>query len=281
VPRPESMSYLQRLVHRRSGIVLEDGKDYLVDSRLDSIARGAGVRSVDELVGKLRRESGSILVQKVVEAMTTNETMFFRDAHPFEALRQRFVPELVRKRAPERRLRVWSAAAATGQEPYSIAMTLLEVFPELASWDVNILATDLNAAVLERARLGRYRELEVGRGLPASYLAKYFVRHDGEWELVPAVRDMVTFRQLNLVEPWDGVEACDLVFMRNVLIYFDLATKRSILQRLHQVLQKDGFLVLGGAETTTNLDEAFVPVRVGAGVYYQLKATPSRVPRVA
>ncbi|HEY3497443.1 MAG TPA: protein-glutamate O-methyltransferase CheR [Polyangiaceae bacterium] len=281
MPKPESMSYLQRLVHRRSGIVLEDGKDYLVDSRLDGIARSAGVRSVDELVGKLRRDSGSILVQRVVEAMTTNETMFFRDAHPFEALRQRFVPELIQKRASERRLRVWSAAAATGQEPYSIAMTLLETFPELASWNVNILATDLNSAVLQRARQGRYRDLEVGRGLPPSYLAKYFVRHDGEWELTREVRDLVTFQELNLVEPWDGIDACDLVFMRNVLIYFDLDTKRSILTRLRRVLRRDGFLVLGGAETTTDLDETFVPVRVGAGVYYQLKATPSRIPRVA
>jgi chemotaxis protein methyltransferase CheR len=281
MPKPENMSYLQRLVHRRSGIVLEDGKDYLVDSRLDSVARSAGVRSVDELVGKLRRDSGSLLVQRVVEAMTTNETMFFRDAHPFEALRQRFVPELVQRRARERRLRVWSAAAATGQEPYSIAMTLLEAFPELASWDVNILATDLNAAVLERARLGRYRELEVSRGLPAPYLAKYFARHDSEWEVIPQVRDMVTFRQLNLVEAWEGMESCDLVFMRNVLIYFDIGTKRSILKRLHHVLGRDGFLVLGSAETTTNLDEAFVPVRVGSGVYYQYKATPSLVPRVA
>ena len=281
MPKPESMSYLQRLVHRRSGIVLEDGKDYLVDSRLDSVARGAGVGSVDELVGKLRRDSGSLLVQRVIEALTTNETLFFRDAHPFEALKQRFVPELIQKRAAERRLRVWSAAAATGQEPYSIAMTLLEAFPVLASWDVTILATDLNEAVLERARLGRYREIEVSRGLPQSYLSKYFVRHDGEWELTQTVRDMVTFRQVNLVEPWEDVEACDIVFMRNVLIYFDVPTKRSILRRLHQVMRRDGFLVLGGAETTTNLDETFVPVRIGSGVYYQLKATPSRVPRVA
>lgn len=281
MPKRESMSYLQRLVHRRSGIVLEDGKDYLVDSRLDAIARGAGVRSVDELVGKLRRDSGSLLVQRVVEAMTTNETMFFRDAHPFDALRRRFVPELVERRAAERRLCVWSAAAATGQEPYSIAMTLLETFPELASWDVRILATDLNSAVLERARLGRYRELEVGRGLPPSYLAKYFVRRDGEWELTPEVRNLVTFRQLNLVEAWDDLEIYDLVFMRNVLIYFDVGTKRAILGRLQRVLRRDGYLVLGGAETTTNLDEAFVPVRIGAGVYYQLKGTPSRVPRVA
>jgi chemotaxis protein methyltransferase CheR len=282
------MSYLQGLVHRRSGIVLEDGKDYLVDSRLSPIARIEGVESVDELVDKLRRDRTGELAQRVVEAMTTNETLFFRDAHPFDALRTHFVPELLKARACERTLRIWSAAAATGQEPYSIAMALLEGFPELASWTVSILATDLNEAVLERARRARYRALEVSRGLPAWYLTKYFARRDGEWELSANVRDMVTFRPLNLVEPWFEFAACDLVFMRNVLIYFDTSTKVSVLKRVHQVLRSDGFLVLGGAETTTNLDDSYVSVRIGAGVYYQLKPAPAAdsgrgvtVPRVA
>jgi chemotaxis protein methyltransferase CheR len=282
------MSYLQGLVYRRSGIVLEDGKDYLVDSRLSPLARCEGVESVDELVEKLRRDRSGELAQRVVEAMTTNETLFFRDAHPFDALKTHFVPELLKARASERSLRIWSAAAATGQEPYSIAMTLLEGFPELASWDVSILATDLNEAVLERARRARYRALEVSRGLPANYLVKYFARADGDWELSPNVRDMVTFRHLNLIEPWFEIAPCDLVFMRNVLIYFDTNTKTGVLKRVHQVLRPDGFLVLGGAETTTNLDDAYVPVRVGAGVYYQLKPTPAadsgrgaNVPRVA
>jgi len=285
VPSLESMSYLQALVYRRSGIVLENEKDYLVDSRLSPLARDAGVSSVDELVAKLRREPGPELAQRVVEAMTTNETLFFRDAHPFEALRHHFVPELLKARAQERSLRIWSAAAATGQEPYSIAITLLESFPELASWNVRILATDLNEAVLDRARLARYRELEVNRGLPQQYLGKYFTRAGGEWELAPCVREMVSFRQLNLVEPWAELPACDIVFMRNVLIYFDSETKCAILRRLRHVLRPDGFLVLGGAETTTNLDDAYGSVRVGAGVYYQLKSTPAdstrTVPRVA
>ncbi|HSU38978.1 MAG TPA: protein-glutamate O-methyltransferase CheR [Polyangiaceae bacterium] len=274
MPRPDSMAYLQGLVYRRSGIVLEDGKDYLVDSRLSPVARCEGVESVDELVDKLRRDRGGELAQRVVEAMTTNETLFFRDAHPFDALRNHFVPELLKARSQERSLRIWSAAAATGQEPYSIAMALLEAFPELASWRVSILATDLNEAVLERARRGRYRALEVSRGLPPSYLSKYFSRVDGDWELSANVRDMVTFRQLNLVEPWFEIAPCDLVFMRNVLIYFDANTKTTVLKRLHSVLRPDGFLVLGGAETTTNLDDSYASVRVGPGVYYQLK-TPS------
>ena len=272
------MSFLQELVRRRSGIVLEDSKDYLVDNRLSPIARQAGLATVDELVAKLKREQDSTLVELVTEAMTTNETLFFRDMHPFDALKSRFVPELLQARATTRTLRIWSAAAATGQEPYSIAMTLLEAFPELTSWDVSILATDLNAAVLERAREGRYRELEVSRGLPETYLAKYFTRRDGEWELCARVRSMVAFRQLNLVERWTAVPPCDLVFMRNVLIYFDANTKRNILTRLRHVLMPDGFLVLGGAETT---DEAYAQVRVGPGVYYRLKASSAQMPHVA
>jgi chemotaxis protein methyltransferase CheR len=275
------MAFLQELVLRRSGIVLEDSKDYLVDCRLSPIARDEGVASVDELVGKLKREQESDLAQRVTEAMTTNETLFFRDLHPFEALKSRFVPELMQARAAGRSLRIWSAAAATGQEPYSIAMTLLESFPELSSWDVRILATDLNTAVLERAREARYRDLEVSRGLPAAYLGKYFTRRGSEWELSPLVRSMVEFRQLNLVERWTDLHPCDLVFMRNVLIYFDASTKRGILTRLRQVLVPDGFLVLGGAETTTNLDEAYAPVRIGAGVYYRLKGSSARIPHVA
>jgi len=258
--------------------VLEDSKDYLVDSRLGPLARGVGLATVDELVVKLKREPDGALAERVTEAMTTNETLFFRDMHPFEALKSRFVPELLAARATTRSLRIWSAAAATGQEPYSIAMTLLETFPELSRWDVSILATDLNGAVLERAREARYREFEVNRGLPESYLTKYFARRGDEWELSPLVRSMVAFRQLNLVERWTAVPPCDLVFMRNVLIYFDANTKRNILTRLRHVLMPDGFLVLGGAETT---DEAYAQVRVGAGVYYRLKATSAQMTHVA
>ncbi|HEV8550678.1 MAG TPA: CheR family methyltransferase, partial [Polyangiaceae bacterium] len=195
MPSPDSMAFLQELVHRRSGIVLEDSKDYLVDSRLSPIVRSENLCSIDELVTKLRREPGSALALRVTEAMTTNETLFFRDSHPFEALKSRFVPDLLQSRATRRSLRIWSAAAATGQEPYSIAMTLLESFPELASWDVRILATDLNNAVLERAREGRYRELEVpGRGLGASVAIRV-------WE--PADADE---RPLRLLIAHDGPE---------------------------------------------------------------------------
>ena len=277
----ESMSYLRDLVYRRSAIVLEEDKQYLIDSRLSPLAREVGLSSIDELVFKLRADVGAPLVRRVIEAMTTNETLFFRDLHPFEALKNKLVPELVQARAQQRSLRIWCAAASTGQEPYSIAMTLRDAFPQLASWDVKILGTDLNAAVLARAREGKYRQLEVNRGLPAPLLIKYFERQGAEWQLKPLIRDMVTFQELNLLDAWSSVGEHDIVFMRNVLIYFDVETKRRILGRLRRTLRKDGFLVLGGAETTTNLDDGYTPVRVGNGVYYQLRTPHVAMPNVA
>ncbi len=277
---PESLSYLRELIYRKSAIVLEENKQYLFDSRLSPLARDSGFASIDELVVGMRRGQAG-LVQRVVEAMTTNETLFFRDVHPFEALKTRLVPELIRSRAAERSLRIWCAAASTGQEPYSIAMTLREHFPELATWKVQITATDLNAAVLERAREAKYRQLEVNRGLPANFLIKYFERQSADWRLNANIRDMVSFRELNLLDSWASLGPQDIVFMRNVLIYFDIETKRRLLGRVRQTLQPEGFLVLGGAETTTNLDEGYAPVRVGKGVYFQSKSALRAMPSVA
>jgi chemotaxis protein methyltransferase CheR len=275
------MAYLRDLVYRRSAIVLEDDKQYLIDSRLSPIARELGLPSIDALVGKLRTDASAPLVHRVIEAMTTNETLFFRDLHPFEALRTRLVPDLLQARAAQRSLRIWCGAASTGQEPYSIAMTLCESFPQLASWDVKILATDLNATVLERAREGKYRQLEVNRGLPVKLLVKYFERQGADWQLKPDVRNLVTFQELNLLDAWSHLGEHDIIFLRNVLIYFDVETKRRILGRMRRTLRKDGVLVLGGAETTTNLDDGYVPLRIGNGVYYQLRSPDKVMPRVA
>lgn len=271
------MTYLRELVYRRSAIVLHADKSYLIDSRLTPLAREAGLASIDELVWKIQREDATApLVRRVIEAMTTNETLFFRDLHPFEALKTRILPELIRARSAQRSLRIWCAAASTGQEPYSIAMTLREHFPELASWDVKVIATDINAAVLERARTATYRQLEVNRGLPVTMLVKYFERKGAEWELKPVIRDMVKFAELNLLDAWTCVGPQDIVFIRNVLIYFDVPTKRQLLGRIRNLLQADGFLVLGGAETTNNLDDQYVPVKIGGGVYYQAKPASSQ-----
>jgi len=272
------MSYLRDLVYRRSAIVLNADKTYLIDSRLTPVVHEAGLTSIDELVGKIRHEDvGAQLVRRVIEAMTTNETLFFRDVHPFEALKLQILPDLVKARAARRTLRIWCAAASTGQEPYSIAMTVREHFPELASWDVKVIATDINAAVLERAREATYRQLEVNRGLPIQMLCKYFDRNGTTYTLKPEIRNMVRFQELNLLDAWGSIGPQDIVFIRNVLIYFDVDTKRQLLGRVRKLLEHDGFLVLGGAETTNNLDDNYAPVKIGSGVYYQIKTPDGNV----
>jgi chemotaxis protein methyltransferase CheR len=254
---PRDIAFVRELVRKRSAIVLEDGKEYLIEARLGPLAREEGFASIGALVAAAQGKPFDGLPRKVVEAMTTNETSFFRDIHPFDALRQLVLPEILASRRGTKRLVIWSAASSTGQEAYSIAMLLREHFPELLGWSVKILATDLSSAVLARARQGTYRQLEVNRGLPAEYLAKYFERRGAEWQINSDIRQLVEFRQLNLIEPWQAIPKVDVVFLRNVLIYFDVAAKRAILERVRGVLEPDGVLFLGGAETTMHVDPAF------------------------
>jgi chemotaxis protein methyltransferase CheR len=249
--------YVQELVRKRSAIVLEAGKEYLVESRLSAVARAEGFASIEHLVVELRRTQANGLHRKVIEAMTTNETAFFRDLHPFEALRAQLIPELMQRRGAQRQLTIWCAACSSGQEPYTIAMLLREYFPALGGWRVRILGTDLSREVLDRAKAARYSQAEVNRGLPAAFLVKYFRKQGVEWQVVDDIRRIVEFGELNLNEVWSGVPPCDLVFMRNVLIYFDVETKKTILAKLRRVLRPDGYLFLGGAETTMNLDDAY------------------------
>jgi chemotaxis protein methyltransferase CheR len=267
----ESLKYLRDLVHRRSAIVIEADKDDLLESRLVPLAKQHSLASIDELVKKVRLDERAALSHAVIEAMTTNETSFFRDAHPFEALRTKILPDLVAARSASRTLNIWCAAASTGQEPYSIAMAIREAFPALAAWNVRIVATDLNATVLARAKSGTYKQLEVNRGLPATLLVKYFDRVGADWQIKKEIRDMISFQELNLLDRWPLFTAQDIVFIRNVLIYFDIATKRQLLGRVRQQLTPDGYLILGGAETTLNLDDGYAPVRIGPSVYYQPK----------
>ncbi|HYC33213.1 MAG TPA: protein-glutamate O-methyltransferase CheR [Gemmatimonadales bacterium] len=261
--------FIRDLIRRRSAIVLEPGKEYLVESRLGAVAREEGFASLEHLVTELRTRPSNGLHRRVVEAMTTNETTFFRDIHPFDALRQAILPELIERRASQRQLTIWCAACSSGQEPYSISMLLREHFPALTGWTVRIVATDLSGEMLERARSGRYSQLEVNRGLPASYLVKYFRKQGLEWQLAEEVRRMVEYRELNLNEPWPGVPPADLVFLRNVLIYFDVETKRSILAKVRRVLRPDGYLFLGGSETTMGLDDTYQRMPVGKAVCYR------------
>jgi chemotaxis protein methyltransferase CheR len=262
-------AYLRDLVYRRSAIQLDDSKHYLLEIRLEQLARESGFGSVTELVEKAKRSAPALDTQ-IVEAITTHETSFFRDLHPFAALRTQVLPALVAARERTRTLTIWSAACSSGQEPYSLAILILEHFPALEHWPIRIVATDLSERVLTRARSGRYLPIEVNRGLPASLLVKYFERAGAEWQVKHQVRSLVDFRKLNLLDPWSGLRP-DLVFMRNVLIYFDVPTKRALLTRVRQTLARDGALFLGGAETTFGIDDGWERVPVDKTAYYRVK----------
>lgn len=270
-------AFLQTLVRERSAIVLDPGKEYLAESRLAPIARGAGLPGIGELVAKLRTDPRGTLTDKVIEAMTTNETSFFRDVHPFEALRTQILPEILRARASEKTLNLWCGAASSGQEPYTIAMLLREHFPELATWRVRFIATDISREMLRRSREGRYSQLEVNRGLPAPMLIKYFDKVDGRWVIKEDLRKMCEFRAMNLTTPWPMMQPFDLIFIRNVLIYFDLQTKTGILKRMKGCLLPHGLLFLGTAETTINLDADWKPVKVGNTTAFSLGHAESAI----
>ena len=264
--------FVRRLVYDRTAIVLEPNKEYLVQARLGPIARDVGIATVEALVGELRRAPFGAMHARVVEAMTTNETSFFRDLGPFEALKNVVIPDLIRRRADTRRLAIWSAASSSGQEIFSIAMTLRETFPELAAgWRLTLLATDFCNEMVERARSGVFNQLEVNRGLPAPLLVKYFKRRGADWEIREDLRRMIEFRQLNLNDGWLIPDKLDVVFMRNVLIYFDVETKKRILARLPRVMKPDGVLFLGAAETTLGLDPGLQPVEIGRSICYRLR----------
>jgi chemotaxis protein methyltransferase CheR len=263
---------IRKLLLERSAIVLDAGKEYLVEMRLAPLVRQLNLNSIGELIAHLRRQPGNGLYRQVVEAMVTTESSFFRDHHPFEALRTVVFPDLIARRQGERRLHIWCAASSTGQEPYSIALLLREHFPELANWRISLLATDLSQQVLKRAREGRYNQIEVNRGLPAALLVKYFAQHGTDWQLNAPIRGMVDFQEINLAQPWPALPRMDLVLVRNVMIYFDVDTKKTILGRMARVLRPDGYLLLGGAETTFNLDDSYrriLPLKSG---FYQLAA---------
>jgi chemotaxis protein methyltransferase CheR len=270
----QDFDVIRRLLLERSAIVLEAGKEYLVETRLAPLVRQLNLNSIGELIAQLRRQPGNGLYRQIVEAMVTTESSFFRDHHPFETLRKVVIPDLIDRRRDDRRLHIWSAASSTGQEPYSIALLIREHFPELAGWRISLLASDLSRKVLEKAREGRYNQIEVNRGLPAALLVKYFEQHGTDWQLKPCIRSIVDFQELNLAQSWPALPRMDLVLIRNVMIYFDVETKKSILGRLARVLRPDGYLLLGGAETTLNLHDSYRRVEPLKGGFYQL-VTPS------
>ena len=254
---PLDYEYLRKLVRERSGLVLSADKQYLLESRLLPIARQQGFRELSELVDKMRRPGAEQLAIEVVEAMATNESLFLRDKIPFEHFRDTIMPALLSARANERKIRIWCSACSTGQEPYSLAMILNDMSGKLHRWDIEILATDFSHSVLERAQSGSYTHFEVQRGLPIQMLLKYFTKHDERWEIAPHIRAMVKFQQLNLLHAFNHLGRFDVVFCRNVLIYFDRQTKIDLLERLGRATQRDGYLVLGAAESVVGLSDAW------------------------
>jgi chemotaxis protein methyltransferase CheR len=266
-----SFNFVRQLLRERAAIVLDDDKQYLVANRLSQLARREGLASARDVIDRLRAAPAGPLQRKVIEAMTTTETLFFRDGKPYEALRNAIVPELIRTRAADRKLQIWSCACSSGQEPYSLCMLLRESFPGLAGWDLRLTATDISTEMLARARAGRYSQLEINRGLPIKLLDKYFHQVGADWQIREDLRRMIEFRELNLAGPWGAVPPADLVLLRNVLIYFDVATKRQILGKVRKLLRPGGFLVLGTAETTLDNTDGLEQIRSDGTTYYRLR----------
>jgi len=251
-------AYLRQLVLSQSANMIDPSRNALFETRLQPIAKNAGASTLEDFVSILRVDRTPQLHRAVAEAMTINETSFFRDSKPFDLLREKIVPELIERNSATRKLRIWSAASSTGQEAYSIAMLLAEHFPELTGWDVKIVGTDISAQVIDYARRGRYRRLEVNRGLPARMLVKYMVRHDDEWEVAPALRSICDFQYANLCAPLPKLPLFDLVLLRNVLLYFPQQDRSCVFSDVYRQMAPDGYLLLGSAEQaedSTNLFE--------------------------
>ena len=272
---PLDYEFLRKFLKERSGLDLSPDKQYLVESRLIPLARRAGLPGIAEIVQKMKGGSEA-LISDVVEAMTTNETFFFRDKLPFENLRETIIPMMLQARASRRVLRIWCAASSSGQEPYSIAMCLKQMGSALAGWRIEILATDLSQGVLEKSKAGIFSQFEVQRGLPIQMLVKHFTQVGALWQLNADIRAMVQHRQLNLLQDFSHLGTFDLVFCRNVLIYFDPDTKAGIFDRLAKSLDADGMLVLGAAESVVGISDAFKPYPEKRGLY---RPNASRAPR--
>jgi chemotaxis protein methyltransferase CheR len=263
---PQDYEFLRKLLKERSGLDLSADKQYLVESRLVPLARKVGLPGIAELAARMKLGDAQ-LITDVVEAMTTNETFFFRDKIPFDHLRDTILPALVQSRASRRTLRIWSAACSTGQEPYSIAMCLKEKAAMLAGWRIEIVGTDLSQEVLEKSKAGIYSQFEVQRGLPIQLLVKYFAQIGEMWQLNADIRGMVQYRQLNLLQDFSSLGKFDVIFCRNVLIYFDQETKAAIFERIAKAVEPDGMLMLGAAESVVGITDAFRPYPEKRGLY--------------
>lgn len=250
-----------------------DDKAYLIESRLSSLAQRDGFGDLDRLLAKLREANSAVLQSRVVEALTTNETLFFRDGHPFEALQQKIIPDLLARHRTDRRLRIWSAASSTGQEAYSVAMLMQESVPQIETWNIEILATDISTGALEKARQAVYSQVEVNRGLPAGKLLRYFEETPEGWRVKPQIRQMVRFQQMNLVDRWPVQQPFDIILLRNVMIYFDTPLRQAILAKVAEQLSPGGYLFMGTGETPVALSPLFEVVVIGRTAVYCRKTS--------
>jgi chemotaxis protein methyltransferase CheR len=264
---PADYDFIRKVLRERSGYVLSPDKQYLIDSRLTPLARQEGCASLAELATKMRLPGSEALLARVTETMTINESFFFRDKIPFDRFKDTILPALMEVRRPARRLRIWCSACSTGQEPYSLAMVLKSMSEKLTGWQIDIVATDISRQVLDRAKAGIYSQFEVQRGLPIQMLMQHFRQVGEHWRVSEEIRQMVQFRHLNLLERFTMLGTFDVVFCRNVLIYFDQSTKVDVLERVSHQLAPEGFLVLGAAETVVGLSDCFKPHADKRGLY--------------
>ena len=259
--------FLSNLLYKQSGLILTPDKDYLLKTRLQPVARKHGISSIEQIVSTLKMRHDEKLVNSITDAMTTNESLFFRDKNPFDQFKAVVLPSLLESRAARKSIRIWSAACSSGQEPYSLSMILDELASKLSGWRVEIIATDISAEMIARAQSGLYSQFEVQRGLPVQLLVKYFQQEGDRWRLSDKIRNMVTFREFNLLEDPRPLGNFDIVFCRNVLIYFDHETKKKVLDGISRQIAPDGFLYLGGAETVISITDKFQPVKGQRGMY--------------
>jgi len=267
----EILQYFFSILYQESGLILDESKKYLIETRLEPVAAQEGFASIDALGRGLMQKRSPILRQKVVDAMTTNETYFFRDQTPFTIMREEVFPELIKQKEKSKRIRIWCAASSSGQEPYSLAMLVTEMASKLRGWDIQIQATDISEHVLTQAKQGIYSQHEVQRGLSTPYLLRYFKQKGLTWQLKPEIRNMVTFRRLNLLSNLSSVGEVDVVFCRNILIYFDLKTKQGVISRISDLITPGGVLFLGGSEALMGIKSSLVRMEAKKGSYYQKK----------
>ena len=274
----EDFELLSNLLKQRSGLVLTQDKSYLLETRLMPVARKHNMKTLEELCQDVRLKKTEALLSDITEAMTTNESLFFRDTKPFDLFKSKILPKLMEARASSRRIRIWSAACSSGQEPYSLAMLLKEDAAKLAGWRIEIVATDISAEMLSKAKAGLYTQFEVQRGLPITMLVKYFKQIGDKWQLDASIRSMVQYREFNLLSSPRTLGTFDVVFCRNVLIYFDQPTKKMVLENVSRQMPNDGLLFLGGAETVLGVTDDFKPVPGHRGIYQLSNGNPAIIP---